>query len=366
MEGVALKILAIPWGGPSVRNYRYLHPMGDLGEVEFCVFDRYGVNDTQPLDRGKEYLRKIGLFIDQNGPFDAVWTGDYTPETWAVVSHLKSIGVMVIGEVDDWFEGIPETNVAHPYWYGRKRMEYNRLLKAADRITCTTPKLAERFQADVCQNYIDPGEWDWKPRVQKREDEVVLCCPSGTGRAGDYYDLEEPLQKVLALDSAKILFMGWIPDWALQYPAGKVIWSRWVKHKKYSRMMRWIAPDVLLSPMQHHDFNLAKSNIKWLEAAMAGAVFVGERWGEYERTVKDGATGFLADGKADWTETLMHVCTDSQHRKAVAAAGRAEVLKSWTWEAVSADWRKGVLGDGASLDRSVHDPGERCLTAATG
>ena len=197
----------------------------------------------------------------------------------------------------------------------------------------------------MAPNFVVPEEWDFAPRTTVKADECVILCSGSPSRAGDFLALEKPFRDALELPNVKMVFMGWFPEWALDYPAGKVVWCRWVPIDKYARVMRWIAPDIMVSPMEHNVFNVAKSNLKWLEAAMVGACFVGARWGEYSRTVKDGETGILADGLSEWRDVLTGLALDAVKRQEVAEAGRREVLCRWTWEHVGPQWRKAVLGE---------------------
>ena len=110
-------------------------------------------------------------------------------------------------------------------------------------------------------------------------------------------------------------------------------------------MLRWINPDIILSPMEKNDFNLAKSNLKWLESGAVGACFVGERWGEYERTVEDGVTGVLASGREEWAEKLLWLASSPQDRRIIGKNGSKMVQSHWTWPAVEKDWRAAILGE---------------------
>jgi len=153
------------------------------------------------------------------------------------------------------------------------------------------------------------------------------------------------------LPNVKALVVGIVPKGALEYPVGKVVYSRWIPVDKYGKVLNYYSPDIIVSPMLHNDFNLAKSNLKWLESGAVGACFMGERWGEYQRTVLDGVTGALADGESDRTEKLLWLCTEHDARKEIAAEGAKEIAQNWTWDAVKDAWVQGVLGDGASDNR---------------
>lgn len=332
-----MKRLYIPHGTPGVRWYRYENALTCMGEK----FDRWEPEDGEGfLESAAEFLEKRGL------DWQTVWTGNYWNECQAVLDELRWRGADLVIDVDDWFEDLPEGNMAADSWLGEKRRLYKELLGKAARVSASTPVLAEKYGGIVTPNFVVPEQWDWAPRSSVRADECVILCNASPSRAGDYLAKEGPFRKTLELPHVKMVFMGGVfPEWALDYPAGKVIWCRWTPIEIYPRMMRWIAPDIVVSPLEHNEFNVAKSNLKWLEAGMCGAAFVGERWGEYARTVNDGTTGVLAEGEAEWTEALMGLALNAETRQHVAEAGRAEVLRNWTWDAVAPQWRKAVLGE---------------------
>ena len=329
-----MRVLAIVQSVPAVRWYRFENAARHMPEVT------YYHNDGQAgwEDRFGEWLAENGL------EWDVVWTSDWTNPMAAFLDLLRENGARVVAEVDDLFEDLPEGNSALLAWRGKRRDKYLALLKGADRVVSSTPFLAERHGGLVAPNFIDSGQWIHPNRPTKDLDECVILCPAGTGRVGDYLSQAEAFQAVLELEHVKMVFMGTFPEWALRYPAGKVVWCRWTPIETYTKMMRWIAPDIIVSPMEHNDFNLAKSNLKYLEAGACRAAFVGERWGEYERTVTHGETGLLASTPAEWAEALVGLATDLNLCRGLGKAASDDVQSNWTWEAVGQQWTDAILG----------------------
>lgn len=309
-------------------------------------------------------------WLESNGmDWDGFWTNDYREPAHAISAVMQDHGIPVIVDVDDYFEGVDSDNPSHSKWWYERRRLYKAMLRNADRRVASTPFLADMYDCELAPNFENPDDWDWPARPRTGDDVVLLHCGS-VNRAGDYLAKEEAFREFLEVPNAKIVFMGWMPKWAQEYPVGKVIFCRWVEYEKYNRMLRWLAPDLLVSPMKQNDFNLAKSNIKWLESAMIGACFVGERWGEYERTVTDGVTGFLASNIHEWTEKLVDLALYPGLRKAAAEAAYKDVLNNWTWDAVRPMWERAVLGKGvshgASRKRAASRSHEQRSAAAAG
>lgn len=364
------KVLVIPCGGKGVQNYRVWAPLGQLIGDEFEVLDLHDLMEGAHWEtkaRWKNDADKAGTtpsamalscWLKANpGPWDWVYTNDHREEAIIFVQHLRETqGTKIVADCDDLFTDIPAGNLARMHWNMRRKRVHRELLEEADFTVVSTPRLAQEFGGTVCPNYMDPSKWN-NPRGPDRskggvyEYDVVIYCPAGTGRAEDYLNKEVAFRRVLdELPYVKILCMGWTPAWAQDY-FGRVVFGEWVDFKFYPILTQWIAPDIVVSPMEHNEFNKAKSNLKWLEAGMMNACFMGERWGEYERTVEDGVTGVLADSEDEWLYKLKAICADQVSRQAIAANGREAVLKDWTWNAVEPMWRKGVLGDEPDSNR---------------
>jgi len=332
-----VKVLVLPDGSAGVQWWRYDNALGLLDGVEFDVWKDFEEGWVE---------RIVGHFEASGLVYDAVWTSRFGNAERAVCEMLREAGAEVIGEVDDWFEDIPVGNMARQGWFGERRELYKDLLVTADRVVCSTPYLAERWGGQVAPNFVVPAQWDWPARPTRNPDECVLLHMCGAGRSGDFLSAEGAFRAFLDMPNTKVVCAGVVPGWAMEYPAGKVVVVRWTPVEVYTRLVRWIAPDLIVSPMLHNKFNLAKSNLKWLEAGAVGACFVGERWGEYARTVQDGVTGVLADGADEWAQALVSLALDAERRSAIAAAGQTAVYSGWTWEAVGGQWRKAVFGEG--------------------
>lgn len=321
-----MKRIVLPWGGPAVRAYRFRQ-----------AFEAAGWD--VPMYEGMEYGEETAAFIAKHGlKHDVVWTNAWSDAARAFTDMLRDHGAKVIAEVDDLFTEVPVGNHVHKYWKGDNKYRYLKLLQDADVRVASTPFLGERFNARVAPNFIVPEKWDFPLRHRKKNDECILLCPAGNGRAGDYFEIEEPLKRFLAEPNTKIVFVGFLPQWAYEYEAGKVVLCRWVDYELYPRMMRYINPDIVVSPLICDNFNAAKSNIKWLESAMLDACFVGTDWGELRRTVNQGETGFLCQTNRDWEGVLVELARNPELRAATTKCAKEVVLSEWTWEGVREDW----------------------------
>ena len=96
--------------------------------------------------------------------------------------------------------------------------------------------------------------------------------------------------------------------------------------------------DVSICPLEAgNPFCEAKSELKFFEAALAGVCTVASPTGPYRRAIRDGITGFLADGDAGWEEALLRLVDDPPLRRRVGQDAYHDVL--WRF----GPWRQAEL-----------------------
>lgn len=73
--------------------------------------------------------------------------------------------------------------------------------------------------------------------------------------------------------------------------------------------------DINLAPLEDTVFNRAKSENKWMEAALVQVVTVASKLGAFEETVEDSVTGFLCETGEDWEKCLSKLIEDVRLRE---------------------------------------------------
>lgn len=99
-------------------------------------------------------------------------------------------------------------------------------------------------------------------------------------------------------------------------------------------------PDIGLAPLLDEPFNRAKSELHWIEYAMAGAptvatVFDGP--GPYD-VIRDGEDGLLAHSGADWARQLRRLVGSAWLRSEIAGRARQRVIADYTIQTRAAEW----------------------------
>lgn len=85
--------------------------------------------------------------------------------------------------------------------------------------------------------------------------------------------------------------------------------------------------DINLAPLTNSIFNSAKSEIKWLEAALVKVPTISSRLGAFEEMVKHERTGILAGNLEEWEVYLEQLILEKEFRERIAEEAHQYVLK---------------------------------------
>lgn len=85
--------------------------------------------------------------------------------------------------------------------------------------------------------------------------------------------------------------------------------------------------DINLVPLEKSLFNEAKSENKWVEAALVKVPTVASRVGPFADLIEDGITGMLCDSPAEWHDKLLALIDDPNTRSSIAEKAHAVVQK---------------------------------------
>ena len=92
------------------------------------------------------------------------------------------------------------------------------------------------------------------------------------------------------------------------------------------------AVEVNLVPLQENMFTHCKSELKWFEAAVAGAVTVASPTDAYRGVIRQGQNGWLADSQ-EWETILRTVVSEGEEQRAsIASRAREEARERYGWD----------------------------------
>mgnify|MGYP001252257505 CR=1 FL=1 len=93
--------------------------------------------------------------------------------------------------------------------------------------------------------------------------------------------------------------------------------------------------DIAIAPLESSIFNDAKSNIKFLEAAILNVPSVCSPCATFRDVVEEGRNGFLAEGVTGWRDALLALAHDPALRQRLGEQARQDVLARYQPEAIA-------------------------------
>ena len=96
----------------------------------------------------------------------------------------------------------------------------------------------------------------------------------------------------------------------------RVICNKFVNWEELPRLIASV--DINLAPLEKSVFNEAKSENKWVEAALVKVPTIASKVGAFERMIQNEVTGILCDTKQEWETALISFIENKGYRRKIA------------------------------------------------
>ncbi|MBA3841007.1 MAG: hypothetical protein H0X39_00025 [Actinobacteria bacterium] len=277
------------------------------GAVHHNVLDSRNVDKTpatimlHPGVKAERLL--VPLLRDQGKRVIVDVDDDYLSPS--LVGWLRKCGAHAIA--DSWVENQP----AH-----------RRVVRDADSIICATPPLAYQYakvnpNVVVIPNMVDPADWEAPLRI---DDGIIrVGWAAAAQHTPDVYLVEPALRWASEQPGVMVCCIGMDPGFDFAY-----------RHFPYTRSLQHYRDlvsilDVGLAPLHASRMNDGKSDLKWLDYTMGGALTIASAQPAYA-TIRSGDTGLLAKTQLQFRDHLQFALADPQATHEMIANARRYVL----------------------------------------
>ena len=269
--------------------------------AQMFVFFRCPYTDTigQFIEKAKQLNKTVLFDID-----DLVVDTKYTDE----IKYIKDMTVEEKAVYDD----------------GVNRMGHT--LKLCEGAITTTKRLAEELGHYVPETFINRNTasekmYQLSENVTKDrdDDEVRMGYFSGSITHNDDFNLIKPV--IISLlkkhENLRLYVVGELdlPEDLNEYK-DQIVVSPFMDWQKLPQLIADV--DINLAPLEEGIFNEAKSENKWVEAALVKVPTVASDVGAFKEMIEHERTGFLCKNSEDWEEALEKLINDSELRKTIA------------------------------------------------
>lgn len=300
----------------------------------------------------KEQLRAAGYTVSEidaractersvlSGNVIVFYRCPYSEQIGAAIRLAKSMNKRVLFDVDDliidtkYTDQIPAVrrmNRKDRALYDEGVNRYGATLRMCDGATTTTPRLREEMQKYVPKVWINRNcasermaelsEAAWRKREKnaaERDGEVLIGYFSGTlTHNADFEMIKSALLRVMDENpQVKLLLMGRLdlPEELKAY-GDRIVQKPFADWETLPEIIAGV--DLNLAPVEDSIFNEAKSENKWVEAALVKVPTAASDVGAFREMIRDGETGYLVreDG---WYETMTRAVRNGEERRRIA------------------------------------------------
>jgi len=295
----------------------------DEGFVAVPTVERLKTNSRGPIINPKEYSGGIDVVIFK------LWMWHEAKEYF---EKAQKLGQTIIFDVDDWFDGLPTTNIAFQTTHPDRDATWNRNHMLASYRYCdgliTSTKFLNDFYSkknEHCYqvyNSIDPKHF-----VRRWDSAGVKPTVGWVGimvwRSGDIEELQGWLGPFLDRHDLRFHHAGIHPEDPKEFARiakidpERLTGTTGSSAQYYGNLL--LPMDIGIVPLNSLPFNEAKSNLKGLEYAMSGIPFVAYGSYEYKKLESEGA-GNTATKARHWINH-MEKLIDPSYRKEQADRG---------------------------------------------
>lgn len=313
---------------PHPPRYRVQHQMEQLKA------NNIDCDENFYLHLSLEQVRNYRVFV--------IFRCPYTEELGEFIRLAKELNKTVIYDIDDlvidtkYTDTIKYLDTMSPeerkgYDEGVRNMQ--KVLKMCDAAITTTERMAEELKHYVPKVFINRNtaseemlqlsEEAYKKIIAEKTAEerktVKLGYFSGSITHNDDFILIQPaVVKIMEKYPQTELHIAGILDIPKELEAFKerVIAHPFADWKKLPEMIA--AVDINLAPLEESIFNEAKSENKWVEAALVRVPTIASNLGAFKRMIEHNKTGILANTCDEWYEGLESLVVDAQKREYIA------------------------------------------------
>lgn len=246
-----------------------------------------------------------------------------------LVPILREQGKRVIVDVDDdylspslvgWLRKCNATAIADSWVVNQPA--HRRVVRDADAVICATAPLAYQYEkvnpnVVVIPNMIDPADWESPLRID--DGLIRVGWAAAAQHQPDAYLVEPALRWASEQPGVRVCCIGMDPGFDFNYT-----------HYPYTRSLQHYRDvisilDIGLAPLHRSRMNDGKSDLKWLDYTMAGALTIASNGPAYA-SIRSGENGLVARSQLEFRSHLQFALDDPEATMGMIAAARQYVL----------------------------------------
>lgn len=310
---------------PHPPRYRVTHQREQLGANHVSTSEIF-YTDVNP----EEDVRFANMFI--------IFRCPYTEAVGELIRLAKSLNKTVWYDVDDlvidtrFTDLLPYTQGLNPQEKGNYDGFVNslgRTMKLCDGVITTTAGMKKGLEELGMEVFVNRNtasdemymlsEEALSKKSERKDQEVRIGYFSGSiTHNADVAMIIPVLAKIMKRHKNVRLYIAGELDLPKELAPfqSQVVTFPFMDWHKLPELIASV--DINLAPIEDTVFNRAKSENKWVEAALVKTVTIASGIGAFEEMVEDGVTGVLCADESEWETKLEELVTDAGRRETIS------------------------------------------------
>lgn len=290
-----------------------------------------------------------------------------TPQHHTIGQTLRKAGKKIVFDNDDTFKLSEE----HPFYMldengfkenkRRKNNLIDNFILNSDLVTCTTEILAKEYRelnpnVVVLPNCVD--QFDWDEPLRNEGEKIRIGLVGSVAYNHDFQHVKEFITELNSRDDVQLVLFGlhgikrqkenrlirkvYRKEFAFWNNLKGLEHVEWCHFADYFKTLNELRLDIMLIPRAEKDFNRAKSNIKFLEAAMCEIPCIAQSFttgdSPYDKDL-NGKNGILVLDNSKWMEETVKLIENKDLRRAMGKEAKKYVLENYNIENKAHLWR---------------------------
>jgi len=291
-----------------------------------CAWYRGYVPGVELKKRGHDVVLDTEFRMAEVADYDVIVV--QTGASKSIVELMRranELGKTTVYDIDDDVFNIPPTNQAYETWVDpERRAGAKEAIRLASVVTTTTPHLARELRqlnpnVRVLPNML-PSEY-WNVERPDNGDKVIVGWAGSGSRSADLGMIRTVIPNLLDRYPQMEFHVTGDDNAEAFAPHPRI---RVLDGVQIEQLADLVAPfDIGLAPIRDTKFNLAKSDLKFLEYGILGIPTVASWLEPYMHSIRPGENGMLAKSDKDWLKLLSKLIEDVGLRKRMGAAAKA-------------------------------------------
>lgn len=256
----------------------------------------------------------------------------------------KSLGKPVIYEIDDLLTDLPDF-LGHHKLYFKNRLRIMELIRSADMVTVTQPRLAQALSEmnpviRICPNYGNPDVPIRPPRELVVDGGVVSLIIASSDRIR--MDFVIPALGEIVARFGKRVRVVCIGPISEKLNAAGIPCESYsiVPHHEFMELVRQQVNPIGIIPLDDSRFSSCKSAVKYFDYSIGGVPSVCSNVPPYADVVSHMSNGLLAENSTEsWVACLSALIENDDLRLAIAEAAQQHVVNNHSISQTVDAWR---------------------------